>query len=453
MNESRTFGIEIECFAKIDKWQMADRIESNLRDAGFNQELVTAGSYTHMTDNNNFHNWKVEDDASLIHTGNLRSTHPYKMEIKSPVLKGSEGVKKLRTICDTLDGIATVNRYCGLHVHHGMQNLREGESLHNLINGWLRHEDHFMKCLPVSRQSNSYTRKWRSSYSNIPFISNSESVKNWYNEHINDRRVTLNFESYWIRNTVEIRMHSGTVEFDKMVNWLTVTQLYVEKALSGAFKEDPTAVTFEQFIEGLRKEGDITVTRSSGQRTVVAPTEIFRSDAKMKKMPKRGTKAFRIINMLLKDDGVSKQELIDALDSEFGTLDAGKQAKFVAGQLTNMKTTKWGYGFDIVKSPRSKKYRIRRYAEQPVVEQPSYEVVPGNELTEDQKKAIDWFVSRCEYFNNPQRESSSPSETPIRQRRTRSRRESFIPAPATRTRDRMPRSYAQEARMWLDELD
>lgn len=389
MNQERTFGVEIECFARISKEDMKERMLDFLNQAGFTGHSVVITGYSHMTDANNNTRWQIEGDGSLRYTNNsMRESYPHPMEIKTPALKGNQGLSALKAVCDALDGHATVNRSSGLHVHHGLPTETES-MLKSLANAWIGNEKHFFGALPNSRQNNSYARPWGSI---VRQVTEEDSLRSWYNAQGLGRRVSLNFVSYWVRKTVEFRMHSGSVEYEKISNWLLATQLFVDKAIKGIFNG---STSFDGFVNDMKKTG--TVTTPDQTRVInTGGTSIFKYDAKYSKMPRRSSKKYYIINSLITGDGATAKQITDRLDIAFGVLPAGKQAKYVAGQLTNMKSKKYGFGFDIVKNRGTKMFKINRE------ETSRTEVIEGTTETftvsAKQKKAVTWLKSRYDHF-------------------------------------------------------
>ena len=109
-NQNRTFGIEIEFFG-VHVYKVVEALRVN--GVNFQHE-----SYNHSTRSY----WKLITDCSVTNrgTGLSRGGH----ELVSPILVGREGLEEVRKVMDVLDSIgAKVDKSCGLHVHHGVQNL------------------------------------------------------------------------------------------------------------------------------------------------------------------------------------------------------------------------------------------------------------------------------------------------------------------------------------------
>lgn len=106
-----TFGIEIE--STIPTGALPVGSYTN----GATSDLLPAG-------------WTVKYDSS-IRAGRGRQG----AEIVSPVLKGADGLRQIKAVCQTLNQLgARVNRSCGLHVHVGYEHdMTKIQRLTNLV--------------------------------------------------------------------------------------------------------------------------------------------------------------------------------------------------------------------------------------------------------------------------------------------------------------------------------
>lgn len=437
MNNQRTFGIEIECHSQITKGMMVARLKRFFEDNGINHSAVSQ-SYMHQTDEDNTTVWYVKDDSS-IHAQNsmMRGQYPHDMEIASPVLKGRDGFKALKIVCEALDGIATVSKSCGLHAHHGVKEVQYS-GLRRVINAWIKSEKYFYYALPNSRQNNHHCRSWASL--NPQPIQENESPITWYNnltQSINSRKTSLNFRSYTARRTLEFRLHSGTVEFPKIKNWLALTQRWLEFALAGVFELTDSVFTFQEFIEKLNQNGSIEIGLQTAQLSEAHNPYAGKSDAevyilpgsKKKKWPRPNSKAYTVLEAI--KTGKTKSELVILMNETYGEFDGDtfngdypKQKKYVSAMLTNIKSTKAGWGFNVVKkrlaTSYKKKYKfyllpldyngdpddcptVNPDATATMQTQYVTETVDIGALTNEDKAAIGHFVERCVHFQEEQR--------------------------------------------------
>ena len=174
-NPNRTFGVEIETHANVNRQQMERRLKEALVTGGFPSRRVEATHYGHAP--NGLSKWLLKPDASVL----ARTEHPNDMEVVSPVLNGLEGMKELKVVCDTIKNSVVQSRNCGLHTHHGINEL-DSEQARNLFMQLKQVEDPIFYALPPSRQANSYCQRIKN--------------KTWSVAR-SERRLAFNFQSYF----------------------------------------------------------------------------------------------------------------------------------------------------------------------------------------------------------------------------------------------------------------
>lgn len=110
---------------------------------------------------------------------------------------------KLNRICSLLVN-HKVNKSCGLHVHLDMRGktLKEVTKIARHYNKWLYALREF---LPQSRRDNNAYCKWGVSS--------------------RDRYHAVNMCSFERHRTLEIRVHSGTTDFTKIISWIRLLEL------------------------------------------------------------------------------------------------------------------------------------------------------------------------------------------------------------------------------------
>ena len=118
------------------------------------------------------------------------------------LLKRQEMEFRLKRMCDLLSG-HKVYRECGLHVHLDMRGrtAKEVGIIARRMNAWLFA---LRELVPVSRRENSYCQFGLSE---------------------KDRYHAVNLCSYGRYRTLEIRLHSGTVDYNKIVTWVRLLEL------------------------------------------------------------------------------------------------------------------------------------------------------------------------------------------------------------------------------------
>jgi hypothetical protein len=224
MEENRTFGIEMEFCSNISIPELSVKLDSALVPTG---HTTVQSGYCHNTDSTNLTRWTVKTDGS-IRTYDM-GDHRHGIEVVSPVLIGQNGLDALKVVCDVLSQHGKINNSCGLHVHHG---VNTGDDLVAILDGWLKIEDTLYECLPVSRKTGTYAKPIRSKVSRLTPRAKEvmrADLRSWWRMKLRDRNRQyrywgINYESVWLRNTIEVRAAAGSVEYKKVANWAEATQ-------------------------------------------------------------------------------------------------------------------------------------------------------------------------------------------------------------------------------------
>jgi hypothetical protein len=233
---TRSFGVEIEMF-NVGR----ERLVSELRAAGI---AIEAEGYNHTTRAH----WKIVDDGSVRGSDAL--------ELVSPVLRGADGLEQLRKVCATLKRLnAKINRTCGLHIHFGTDDFRDDSRVwKNLFHNYATLEPLIDGFMPASRRANNntYCRSLR-----VHGLAGKLDRATTLQEL--ERAVTgasryfkVNVQAYWRHRTVEFRQHSGSIEFEKISNWLHFLARMIEfsktQRVAGARFEDAAQFATPELI-------------------------------------------------------------------------------------------------------------------------------------------------------------------------------------------------------------
>lgn len=198
---NRRFGVEFEAY-NVDRNVLCDA----LNEAGI---FTIIESYNHTTRRH----WKIVTDSSI--RGNKG------FELVSPILQGEVGITEMKKVCEILQQCgAKVNSSCGTHVHIDAHSINLGSWKRIYIN-YARLEKVIDDFMPKSRKgNNNYYTKGFSTMTNFEEkISNARSLVEIDN-FFGSRYFKINPKSYARHNTIEFRQHSGTVEFEKISNWV-----------------------------------------------------------------------------------------------------------------------------------------------------------------------------------------------------------------------------------------
>jgi hypothetical protein len=173
--------------------------------------------------------WTVERDCSI----NCPAGHEA-AEFVSPILKGADGLKQVKQVCDWLNAVgAKVNKSTGFHVHIGWAG--DAEALKRLTHyvanfekalfasSGTRSREEGSFCRPI-READSYTSRFRdaANAANLGLPSNRYHLLN-----------LTNLETYR-KQTVEFRVFSGTTNATKALGYIRLCLGIVEKALRTA---------------------------------------------------------------------------------------------------------------------------------------------------------------------------------------------------------------------------
>lgn len=214
----RKFGIELE-IVDINQ-QTALRA---LRAVGIN---VQAEAYNHTTRGH----WKFVSDAS-VRNG---------FEVVSPVLRGEAGIEEAMTVAEALsDAGATVNRSCGFHVHFDAADLSVAD-VKAIVHRYADHEAEIDAFMPPSRRGDTNTY--------------CQSVTRFLNRRFDEARTIdelaavqpgryfkVNLQSYRRHGTLEFRQHSGTVNANKVANWVRFLGEFIDQCKRPAAAPAPAA--------------------------------------------------------------------------------------------------------------------------------------------------------------------------------------------------------------------
>lgn len=208
-NKYKNFcGVEIEC------------LNNDLEDEYFNYDDLIE------------HGFSQASDGSLDNqTGAEFISNPF---------NGDLLLEKIKSFCDELNKRNYyVDKSCGLHIHIAVPNRIK--FLKKIFIFYSKFEKLFFRMLPHSRSSNSFCSFLNSNLSYITpsMISNCSSSADFQklfynvnstkslkalkkNKYNGKRYGWINFHSLFYRGTLEIRSHSGTINDNKIKNWLLI---------------------------------------------------------------------------------------------------------------------------------------------------------------------------------------------------------------------------------------
>ena len=285
----RKFGIELEI---VDINQQAAL--RALRAVGIN---VQAEAYNHTTRGH----WKLVPDGSV--SGGF--------EVVSPILEGERGIEEAMTVAEALsDAGATVNRSCGFHVHFDAADLSAAD-VKAIVHRYAAHEAEIDAFMPPSRRGNT------NSYCG--------SVTRFLNRRFNEARTIdelaaaqpgryfkVNLQSYRRHGTLEFRQHSGTVNANKVANWVRFLGEFIDQCKCPAPAPTATPAAELPALSGVQarlaemfaSEGTVTLAamcESFGWQphtARAAVTRLRRAGLRISPVRENGEPAYRLDNGL-----------------------------------------------------------------------------------------------------------------------------------------------------------
>ena len=254
IKSNRTYGVEVEFISHISQVTVANLLNNKFRGTEFRGE-----SYNHST----VPYWKVITDSSV----NSRN-HSYGLEIVSPILKGKKDLKMLAKILDFMEANENfdVNRTCGIHVHVDVNDATANQ-IANCVKLYSKQSEYIDAILQPSRRADgSNGIQWaRNAYDRMGFergdntslwnvidteLSRYEgestlSTINCLCSAMGGRYNSVNLNAYRKYGTVEYRQHGGSLNAEKVCNWVVFVTNLTDRACK-ANKIMKTETTFEK---------------------------------------------------------------------------------------------------------------------------------------------------------------------------------------------------------------
>ena len=181
------FGIEIEFFAP----EMKFRNISNL--------LVEH---------------KLDCFCTLQHDGSIRPDHHHEAAEITIIASDIKYKRVMKRVIDVLNEIdAKVNNSCGLHVHIDMRHRNKDKAVANLTQA----QEILYSMMPENRCNNMYCAR-------LPAVRDVDQATNArsYRPSLSQRYFGINTKALWKYNTLECRIHDGTVDYNEIINWITL---------------------------------------------------------------------------------------------------------------------------------------------------------------------------------------------------------------------------------------
>jgi len=209
------FGVEIEFYSPKDMNGTADVLRKKVRGV--------------FSDSSIWKNWRIVRDGSLFELENFHA-----MELVSPILDTDKAasVRMLRKVCAVLQSMGCfVNGYCGLHVHVNASDLT-AEQIKTVFHRYTKFEGVIDLMVPSNRRGSIYYSKCGDNI--VDAVEDCQTTEALMRVQ-GDRYYKVNLCALQRHGTIEFRQHSGSINADTIMNWVSFITSFVE-----ASKKVPT---------------------------------------------------------------------------------------------------------------------------------------------------------------------------------------------------------------------
>lgn len=237
---ARKFGVEMELI-----------FPSNVGRDRLNGALAAAGVGS----------WRCKTDGSLS-----AGAGKVGWEVVSPILRGQDGIDQIEKVCRVVQELgATINRSCGLHVHHDVADA-DVTDLKNVGTGWVNNQSLIDGLVSASRREGGsyYCRPLTGS--DMAVINRARTLEEMQHVRV-DRYRTLNFKAYGRFGTLEVRQHQGTMNFEKIRTWIMLGKAIIDTAIVDG-NAMPRHSRMREFLNGMGDRLDETAKTFLLGRTV-----------------------------------------------------------------------------------------------------------------------------------------------------------------------------------------
>lgn len=152
---------------------------------------------------------------------------------------------ELENVCGALEALGVIcNHKCGTHVHLELADY-DWRDLQRLMILWVRYEPFFFSLQPANRRSKTYCaplyRKEWIGYDSSNY-SRAQAACRATSQTVFDRearrlggadeggdRLALNIGGFWRNRRIEVRLHSGTINYHKIRHWVMLLSALVAR--------------------------------------------------------------------------------------------------------------------------------------------------------------------------------------------------------------------------------
>jgi hypothetical protein len=160
------------------------------------------------------------------------------LELKTPILRGKEGLDKLKLVMNTL---YNHDCYCteedGLHVHHDAPEFVDNiDNCIRIVKSWRANRHLIYKFVAPDRTHDYYGDEgahwacpaWTDE--DIEYLETKKMFPSW-------ERNDLNLHALSRHGTIELRLHEGTLDFTEAQAWILFGQNFIERTLKHSMRD------------------------------------------------------------------------------------------------------------------------------------------------------------------------------------------------------------------------
>lgn len=154
-------------------------------------------------------------------TGDSSLTSGPGVEIKSPILTGKNGFDELNRMFNFLNEQGFwVDECCGMHVHHDAPEYYDDFRLTmRLVKSWKENQHLIANMVDSERLDNEYCPEWTDD--EIQYHEDEGHFRN-------AERNSLNVASLRRHQSIEIRLHEGTMNYEEAESWIKFGQSFID---------------------------------------------------------------------------------------------------------------------------------------------------------------------------------------------------------------------------------
>lgn len=200
------FGVEIE-YTGAFRSEVTEAIQA----AGIDARME---GYNHTTRPH----VKVISDATV--TG---SSDGFGGEVVLPPVAGEAGFQMIRTVVEAIKSVGgKVDRSCGLHVHIDMKGLT-GEGVARFAEALYNAQPMLRAFVPATRATNQWcSPTGRYTVERFAEQARSGMLRRGVGGESSERYHAVNVMAFGRHGTIEVRLHTGSLNADKIINWVSL---------------------------------------------------------------------------------------------------------------------------------------------------------------------------------------------------------------------------------------